>query len=267
MHIMYMLFIVTIVFTLALFLMCMFRPKLKNPIINPLLQCATAIFLFAWTYAMYLHNGIKGFLTFDNISPYICTIIPLTAIMNKRARDFVRPTIAFLGFGMFLAMFISPEFEYLFNYHQSTKLIHVSEAACHLVMGLYGFYLILSDKVKVTMANLAKALTFIYISIGFVIFLNFVFHRSYFGMNMYGDHSIYFLRIFDTFETTLIAYLLGVFAVMILGFLIGLLLEKISRPVDLKSEIQRILKELEEEESSSPETLTSQKEGAESLRI
>lgn len=256
MHIMYMLFIVTIVFILALFLMCIFRPRLKNPIINPLLLCATAIFLFAWTYAMYLHNGNDGFLTFDNISPYICTVIPATAFMNKKTRDFVRPAIAFLGFGMFLAMFISPEFEYLFNYHQNTKLIHVSEAACHLIMGLYGFYLILSDKVKLTMANLTKALTFIYMSIGFVIFLNFMFHRSYFGMNMYGNHSIYFLRIFDTFETTLIAYLLGVFAVMILGFLIGLLLEKISRPLDVKSEIERILAELEKESQNAPEALT-----------
>lgn len=245
MHIMYMLFIVTVVFLLALFLMCIFRPRLKNPIINPLLLFATAVFLFAWTYATYLHNGLKGFLTFDNISPYICTIIPLTAFMNKRTRDFVRPAIAFLGFGMFLAMFISPEFEYLFNYHQNTKLIHVSEAACHLIMGLYGFYLILSDKVKLTIANLAKALTFIYISIGFMVFLNFVFHRSYFGMNMYGDHSIYFLRIFDTFETTLIAYLLGVYVTMMLGFLMGVLLERFSRPLDVNAEIQRILKDIE----------------------
>lgn len=230
MHIMYMLGIMAVVFMASLFLMCFFRDRLKSPYINPLLICATALFLFAWTYAMYEHNGLKsGFMTLDNISPYICTVIPLTPLMNQRLREYAYSAIAFLSFGMFVAMFVSPEVEYLKNYHQNALFLHTSEAACHLIMGLYGFYLILSGRVSLTHKSFGKALIFIYSSIGFGLFLNFFFHRSYFGMDMHGNYSIYFIDIFGSFEVTLIAYLLGVLFTMMSGYIVGRFLDWTTR--------------------------------------
>ena len=230
MHIMQMLGGMSLVFLFALFLMCLFREKLGSSLVNALFICACAVFLFAWTFAMYEHNGLKqGFMTLDNISPFICTVIPLTPFMGKKTQDFARSAIAYLGFGMFIAMFISPEVEYIFNYHQDAKFIHISEAACHMVMGLYGFYLILSDRVKICARSCLKAMAFIYSAIGFGIFLNYFFHRSFFGMNLYGEHSIYFLDIFNSFEATLIAYLVGVFVTILLGSLVGMFLDRLSR--------------------------------------
>lgn len=228
---MYMLGIVSVVFLILVFLMCIFRDGLKAKFLNPLLVITCAMFLFAWTYGMYEHNGLKnGFMTFDNISPYICTIIPLTCFMGNKTRDFAYSAIACLGFGMFVAMFVSPEVEYLARYHQDAKFIHAAEAACHMIMGVYGFYLILSNKVKLSGKTFAKALVFIYLSIGFGIFLNYFFHRSYFGMNMYGNYSIYFMDFFGSFEATLIAYLLGVFFTMLTGYLVGKFLDWLSQP-------------------------------------
>ena len=65
--------------------------------------------------------------------------------------------------------------------------------------------------------------------LGFGVFLNLVFYQTNFGMNMHGKYSIYFLDIFGSFEVTLIAYLVGIFAVMAGGYLAGALLDKISR--------------------------------------
>ncbi len=244
MHIMHMLGIISLIFLAALFLMCFFRERLNHPIVNPLLLSACAIFMFSWTYAMYEHNGLKGgFMTLDNISPYICTVIPLTPLMNKKVKDFAYCAIAFLGFGMFVAMFISPEVEYIFNYHQDAKFIHVTEAACHLIMGVYGFYLILSNKVKIDFKSLGKGLIFIYASISLGLFLNFFFHRSYFGMNMYGNHSIYFLDIFGSFGATLTAYLFGVLFTMLGGYLVGMFLDWLSRPKNKPTEPQEITQE------------------------
>ena len=231
MHIMYMLGIISIVFLIAMFLMCFFREKLSNPIIDPLMVGACAVFFFSWTFAMYKHNGLRnGFMTFDNISPYISTIIILTPFMSKKVKEYAYSAIAYFAFGMFVAMFISPEFEYVFNYHQDTKLIHVSEATCHLIMGVYGFYLILSNKVKVNMKTLKRASIFIYSSIAFGIFLNLVFHRSNFGMDMYGDYSIYFIDIFGSFWATLVAYLVGVFGTLVIGMLVCHFFDWLSRP-------------------------------------
>ena len=229
MHMALMLGILAAVFFIALFIMCFFRERLNHPFINPLFISVCAVFFFCWNFAMFEHRGSNfRFMTLENISPYICTVILLTPFMVKWLKDSAYCAIAFLGFGMFVALFISPGVEYLFNYKQEVKLIHITEAACHLVMALYGFYLILANKVKLEFKDFGKALAFIYSAIGFGVFINLVFHQSNFGMDMYGKYSIYFLDIFGSFGVTLIAYLVGVLAVMALGYLTGAFLDKVS---------------------------------------
>lgn len=229
MHIMYMLQILLLVFTVAMFLMCFFREKLNNPVIDPLFLIACAVFFFCWTYATYERNGLKdGFMTLDNISPYICTVIPLTPLLNKKVKDYAYCAIGFLSLGMFVAMFVSPGADYFSHFQQNAGFHHVSEGACHLVMALYGYYLILSGKVKTDFKSLAKGAAFIYASVFFGVFLNLCFHRGNFGMDMYGNYSIYFIDIFGSFEATFVAYLLGIAATILLGFLSAILVNWIS---------------------------------------
>ncbi len=230
MHISQMLLGLSIVFFAAIFLMCLFREKLKRTIVNILFVLITAIFFFCWNYAAYEFGWLDdGFMTLENISPYICTVIILTPFMNKWVKDYAYCAIAFLGFGMFLALFVSPQAEYLLNYRQEANFMHISEGACHLVMALYGFYLILSNKVTLQLKNFLKALAFIYASVSFGIFINIFFHRSNFGMDMYGNYSIYFLDIFGSFGATLIAYVFGILLTMTLGFMFGIFLDWVSK--------------------------------------
>ena len=230
MHIIYLVEALSAVLFIALFLMCYFRDKLNNPIFNPLFIVACAAFFFCWNYAAYELNWLEdGFMTLENISPYICTVILATPFLSDKIKEYAYSAIALLSFGMFLAMYVSPGAEFILNFQQNARFIHVSEGACHLLMALYGFYLILSGKVKLNKHSFAKAVIFIYLSIGFGVFLNWCFHLSNFGMNMYGNYSIYFLDIFGSFEATFIAYLLGVLLTISLGYAAGLFLDKISR--------------------------------------
>ena len=131
---------------------------------------------------------------------------------------------------MFLALYISPGADYFSNFVYTPKFLHISEATCHLGMALYGFYLVLADKVKINFKSFGKAALFIYASIAFGVFLNWCFHLGNFGMDMYGNYSIYFLDIFGSFEATFIAYLVGVLATILLGFLVAIFLDWLSRP-------------------------------------
>lgn len=231
MHMMQMLGVLSLVLFLALFLMCFFREKLKHPVIDPSFIIACATFFFCWNYAAFERGWLKdGFMTLDNISPYICTVILCTPFLNKKIKDFAHCAIAFLGFGMLAALYISPGASYFLDHNHTANFMHISEAACHLVMALYGFYLILTEKVKLTWENFGKAIVFVYTSIGFGVFLNWCFHLANFQMDMYGDASIYFLDIFGSFEVTFIAYLLGVMATLLLGFLFGIFLDWFSKP-------------------------------------
>lgn len=222
-----MLGIMSCVFFAALFLMCYFRNRLGHPLINTLFVAIDAVFLFCWTYAGYEVGWLNGgYMTLANISPYICTVIAFSFFLNEKLRSFAYSAIAFLGFGMFLAMFISPEHEYIFNFRHEVTFVYVTEAACHLVMSLYGFYLILSGRVLLTLRNFSKSVIFMYSTVLFAVFLNWVFHKSHFGMNVYGGYSIYFLDIFDSFGATFAAYLLGILAVLCLGFAVGMGLDR-----------------------------------------
>lgn len=241
MHIMHMLGILSAVFFVSLFLMCYFRDKLKHPIIEPLIIIADAVFFFSWNLAKYEHSGLAGgFMTLDNISPFIATIILVIPFVSKKVREFIYPAIAFLSFGMFVALYISPGNEYIVNYHQQALPIHVSEAACHLIMSIYGFYLMLSGKVKHNSKAYAKALIFIYSVIGYGIFLNYFFHKSFFGMDMHGKYSIYFMDIFGSFEATLIAYLLGVLFTLTSGYLVCIFIDWVSSPQKKKQKTEAV---------------------------
>ena len=219
MHIMYMLGVIALLFFVALFLMCFFRDKLRaHPFINYLFIGADLVVFFCWNYAAYeLGWLVDGFMTLENISPFICTLIPFTLLLNDRINRFTYPAIAFLGFGMFLAMFISPEHAYLFSYKNEAGFIHVAEAACHLVMALYAFYLVLIDKVQIRLRNLWRSVACMFSVVGFGVLLNLFFHRNNFGMDMYGNYSIYFLDIFGSFAATFVAYLVGIFGTVLLG--------------------------------------------------
>ena len=248
MHIMEMLLLLTPVFFVALFLMCFYRDKLKqHPIINYLYVAACAVFFFCWNYAAYEKGWLEdGFMTLENISPFICTVILITPFLHEKVRDYAYSAVAFLAFGMFIAMYISPCAEYFSSLRLNTPFIYISEEACHLVMALYGFYLILVDRVKLNSKSFWKAIIFIYSAVGFGVFLNWCFHLSNFGMDMYGNYSIYFIDIFGSFAATFIAFLVGIFAVVVMGYLVGIFLNWISTPSVKKSEEKSPAAEREE---------------------
>ena len=264
MHIMQMLGVLSLVFFAALFLMCFFREKLQHPIVNLLFVIVCAICFFCWNYAAYERGWLEdGFMTLENISPFICTVILVTPFMNEKLKDLAYSAIAMLGFGMFLALYISPGASYFLDHNVTATFMHVSEAVCHLVMALYGFYLVLAGRVKTDWKSFGKAALFIYASIGFGVFLNWCFHLANFGMNMYGNYSIYFLDIFGSFEITFIAYLVGVLGTLIMGFLVDIFLDWFARPTPTVSEeVQAPKKEAIPTQASRRAPATPQKQQA-----
>ena len=223
-----MLGLLTIVYFCSLLLICLYKDHINVKVGNLIFVILDVIFFFCWNYAAY-HAGWldEGFMTLGNISPFIFTVIPLTYMMNDKVKDFAFSAIAFLWLGMFIAMYVSPEYAYLFGFNHEANLLYTGEALCHMLSSLFGLYLIITGQVKVSVKSLLKSVVFMYSVIFFGVFLNFVFHKSHFGMDPYGNYTIYMIDIFGTFEATFIAYLLGVFLVLMLGCQMGLLVEKL----------------------------------------
>ncbi len=230
MNMMLMLGIVTFFYFFSLTLMCFYREKMNPKFWNLIFVIADLIFFLCWNLAGYWRGWLNDrFMTLDNISPLMCTVIPLTYLMRENVRDYAFAAIAFLNFGMFAAMLISPEQAYLFSFTEQASFLYASEALCHMICSLFGMYLILSGQVKINARYWIKSAVFLYSIITFAVGLNFVFHKDFFGMNPYGNYSIYWVNIFGSFWATLVAYYLGILVVLTLGLQSGYLLEKLLR--------------------------------------
>ena len=210
--------IFTFFFFVTLFLMCFYRSKINVRLCNKIFIIADFIAYSCWTYAAYQKNWLDGgWLTLGNISPMMFTVILLIPFMNDKIRDYAFSAIAFLNVGMFFAMLISPEHDYIFNFNTEASFIYTTEAVCHLICSLFGIYLVLSKQVKADFKQWVKSIIFTLSIITFGVILNFVYHRSYFGMDPYGTPSIYMLDLFGSFWATLVAYYFGVVMVLTVG--------------------------------------------------
>ena len=226
MHMMLMLGILTVIYFITLFIMCLYRTKINFKICNTAFIIVDLVAFFAWNYAAYLYGWLEsGWMTLGNISPLMFTVILLIPFMKENIQTYAYSTISFLSVGMFFAMLITPEHAYLFNFDQEATFYLTSEAICHLICSLYGVFLILCGKVKADFKHWLQSLIFLYTFIGLGVVLNFIFHKDYFGMDPYGNYRIYMIDIFGSFYATLFAYFAGVMVVLTVGMQVAKLVE------------------------------------------
>lgn len=228
MNMMQMVAIMVACYFITLTLLCIYRNIINIKVANAVFIAVDLVFFFCWNLAGYQVGWLRdGFMTLENISPFIMTLIPLTLFMSEKVKRYCNSAIAFLWIGMFIALMISPEHAYIFNYSIDASFLYTSEAACHLIASLYGIWLIISGQVNCGWKDWLKSIICMFSVIGYGVFLNYVFHTDNFGMKPYGRYTIYMINIFGSFYATLIAYLLGVLVVLTLGMQIGYLFNRL----------------------------------------
>ncbi len=221
--------IFTFIFFVTVSLMCFYRSKLNVKVGNIVFLVADFIAYSCWNYAAYQKGWLSdGWMTLGNISPLMFTMILLAPFMNERVRNYAYSAIAFLSMGMFLAMLISPEHDYIFNFNTEASFIYTSEAVAHMVCSLFGIYLVLSHQVKADFKHWVRSVVFTLSIITFGVILNFVYHKGHFGMDPYGSASIYMIDIFGSFWATLTAYYFGVVLVLTVGMQCVAMLDRIT---------------------------------------
>ena len=227
MNMMQMVGIMVALYVMALTALCVYRKSINVKVLNVMFIIVDLVFFIVWSYASYLRGWTDGFMMLDNISPFIMTMIPLSVFMKDGVREAFRSATAFLWVGMFVALIVSPQQAYIFSDNTQASLAYSSEAACHLIASLYGIYLIITKQVSIDFKSWKRALVFLYSAIGFGVVMNYIFHLDNFGMDPYGNYSIYMIDIFGSFWATFAAYLLGVLVVITLGMQVGYMLLKL----------------------------------------
>lgn len=228
---------------ITLFLLCFYKNKINIKIGNAVFITVDMILFLLWNVA-YAEKGWlnDGFMTFENISPFIFTVIPLTVFMNQKTKDFAYSAIAFLHLGLFLATLISPEYVVIFNYKTEATFAYATEAMCHVLAALFGIYLMLTEQVKTDFLHWIKSIVFMLGWISFGIFLNLVLDTHCFNLNP-NKYAIYMLDIFGSYEATVLAYYLGVVVVLTLGMQSGYALCKLVDKIKAQHNAHKLIKE------------------------
>lgn len=212
---------------ISLLLICLYRDKINVKFFNGVFIFIDIIFYLCWNIATAQRGGLDdGFMTLENISPYMFTIIPLTMFMSEKVKSYAYSAIAFLCFGMFGALLISPEFHVLSSLKSEADFWYTSEAVCHMLCSLFGMYLMITKQVKTDFSSWVKSIVFMWGSVTFGLVINLMLDTTCF--NMHPDHyRIYMLDIFRSFEATAVAYYLGILVVLTIGMQAGHLLSRL----------------------------------------
>ena len=235
MNMMQMVGIMVLCYFTSVLMLSLMQKHINTRLGNTIFIIADIVFFFFWNYAAYLEGWLEsGFMTLGNISPLIMTLIPFTVLLSPKVREYCNAAIAFLWVGMFIALMISPQHAYIFSFNTEASLMYTSEAACHLLASVYGFYLMISGQVKCDFKNWVKSIVCLYSIITFGILLNILFHTNNFQMDPYGGASIYMIDIFGSFWATVVAYYLGVLLVLTIGMQIGYGVQKLVEKVNIE---------------------------------
>ena len=212
--------------------------KYMNPKVTNLIFIIINVLLFvAYNLNDFYRNGKFESLTFDQISPFTFTTLPLSYLFSKKVRDAQFSAVAFLSLGMFIAMMISPQHAFLVSFRQDATLLFVLDTLLHLNCSLFGIYLIASGQVLLNAKSLKRSLIYMYSVITFVVFMNFCFKLNYFGMGPYRNFAIYMFDFFDSYWITLLVYVLGVGLVLSLGFEFNYILQLLNYKADAKKDL------------------------------
>lgn len=229
MHMIQMLGLVTLVYFVTLALIALNRDRINVKIGNLIFVITDIVFYAFWMYGVYLGGSkLSLFHLIGNISPLTCVVVALTPALSEKMREHAYSAIAFLNFGIFVAMYISPEHAYLFRFYEAATPTYTAEALSHMICSLFGVYLVLTRQVKADFDAWIKAIKFLYIIITSGVVFNAIFHQRLFGMDPYGDYSIYMIDIFGSFSATLVAYYVGVLLVLTLGLQVAKLIDALT---------------------------------------
>ena len=201
------------------------RPTLNNAIFLLIsFSCYIAVVVISL-----VKNGVHDWnfqntLPTANVSPLIFATLPIYFILTKKAKDFYLRLISLLSVGMI----ISPVLSIAFNIYRGYSFFFqfLFDYVAHISLAMWGVYIIKSNQVKINFNKSMLCIAFMFAVALTMLILNLIFKTTFFGLNLYGNHNIYNMRIVENSYVSCLLYFVGLFLVMLIGHLYLKLLNK-----------------------------------------
>lgn len=243
------LYLVTIGLLILLFIgMLLLMKRFKNIKITNIVFISV-IFVCYLTMVIlgYIHNGLYDWnfhilLPTANISPFMFFITPLYLVIPKNIRKYFGTLIAILLIGMILSPVLTCANFFRIGYKFHPRF--VIDYFIHIVLALFGVYLVQSGQVELNKKNCLVAAGIIYGVCFIMIILNLIFDTSFFGLSLRGKHSIYNMVLVSNSFLSALIYFAGLAIVLAISFVLQKILLRVLKK-EYKSNLIYENKEIE----------------------
>ena len=168
--------------------------------------------------------NFKNTLPVANVSPFMFTLTVVLHIFPLRIKKHIYLLISLLSVGMLLSALLGCVYNASINYR--FHLHFLSDYMAHVMISLWGVYLVKSKQVTPTIKNsLMSGSIIIGVAIVMMI-LNVAFDTAFFGLSLNGKHNIYNNVLTDNSYLSAILYFFGLAAVLTMGFFYSRLMAK-----------------------------------------
>ncbi len=188
-----------------------------------------SLYLLTFFILLFTHETdaklFQNALPIANISPFVFFTLPLALLPPFKKVLF--PLITFLSVGMIFSIEIS-NIRFIES-NTSYNFALTLDGLAHVGYTLFGIYLVVSHQVRLNLRSFLLGGVSILSVVAAILVLNYILHTSFFGLNLYGEHSIYELVICSSSILSATIYILGLIFFLILGYvfqLLNLLLNK-----------------------------------------
>lgn len=178
-------------------------------------------------YVLNLMEKLVGFGTesrwFDmiiplgNFSPFLFTLTLIAVFLPKKYLQPYRAVVGFMCIGMMAAGYYNTVTRIL-SFDPWLYTCIVFDNFGHVLIGLYGIYIIKSNAVTYTKKTKLCVTSFVFSVALLMLILNAVFHTSFFGLNLYGKHNIYNLVLTNNSIISALIYFAGLCVVLAVGW-------------------------------------------------
>ena len=188
-----------------------------------------AIFLFYANaaYTIYCDVGFydwnfQNALPTANVSPFMFTMAVLIHIFPSKVKRHFYLLISLLSVGMLLSAIFNCIYNASIGYKFHPHFI--CDYISHVLLSLWGVYLIKSKQVRLNLKNgIISASIIVGVALVMLV-LNLIFDTAFFGLSLYGKHSIYNNRLTESSYLSAALYFVGLLCVLIMGFVYSCLL-------------------------------------------
>lgn len=175
--------------------------------------------------------NFKNTLPIANVSPFMFTAVVVMHLLPRKIKKHCYLLICLLSVGMVLSAVFSCLYNAVINY--SFHWHFLCDYLAHVLLSLWGVYLIKSSQVELNKKNAIISGAIIVGVAVFMLLLNVIFDTAFFGLSLNGKHSIYNVVLVKNSYLSAFLYFFGLLIVLVMGYVYSRLLSRKNKKTDL----------------------------------